>query len=464
MLTPYRRRAGLALALLLLCAGAVVLLAGPAAAATTASFTTTSTWETGYTGQYTIANTGPAAITGWRVEFDLPASTTVGTFWDALMTSSGNHYTFTNRDYNATIAVGGTASFGFVAAGTTPPANCRLNGAACGGGGGGTPTTTRPPGATTTTTTTTRPPAPTTTLPPPPPPPPAGALRVAPYVDMGAFPTPSLTDIAQATGLRGFSLAFVTSVGCKASRFNAFDPRQGFARADIDGVRALGGDVTISFGGASGIELAQACTDVGSLTAEYQAVVTAYALRNVDFDIEGSAVAEPASIARRSSAIAALQRANPGLRVSLTLPVLPEGLTADGLNVVRSARDAGVDVGMVNVMAMDYSRDGDYGAFAVQAAQSTFAQLKTLYPTRTDAQVWAMVGVTPMLGQNDDGHVYDQTDARQLVTFANGQHPGRLAFWELTRDRNACTGALFRCTNVPQQPFEFTGIFRGFTG
>ncbi len=239
-----------------------VLQAGPAAAATTASFSTTSTWDSGYEGKYTIANTGPAAITGWRVEFDLPAST-VGTFWDTLMTRSANHYTFTNGDYNATIAVG----------------------------------------------------------------------------------------------------------------------------------RALGGDVTISFGGASGIELAQACTDVGALTAEYQAVVTAYQLRNVNFDIEGSAVAEPASISRRSAAIAALQRANAGLRVSLTLPVLPEGL-----------------------------------------------------------------------GQNDDGHIYDQTDARQLVTFANGQHPGRLAFWELTRDRNACTGALFQCTNVPQAPFEFTGIFRGFTG
>ena len=124
-----------------------------------------------------------------------------------------------------------------------------------------------------------------------------------------------------------------------------------------------------------------------------------------------------------------LQRANPRLRVSLTLPVLPEGLTADGLNVVRSARDAGVDVGLVNVTSMDHFRDGDCGLFAVQAAESTFTQLKALFPGRTDAQVWAMVGVTPMLGQNDDGHIYDQTNARQLVAFASTQHPGRLTFW-----------------------------------
>ena len=32
------------------------------------------------------------------------------------------------------------------------------------------------------------------------------------------------------------------------------------------------------------------------------------------------------------------------------------------------------------------------------------------------------------------------------------------------RDRNACTGALYRCTNIPQSPYEFSRIFAGFTG
>jgi hypothetical protein len=60
-------------------------------------------------------------------------------------------------------------------------------------------------------------------------------------------------------------------------------------------VRSLGGGVIVSFGCASRIELAQACPGVASLTREYQAVVSAYALKYVDFDIEGVAVAEPAS-------------------------------------------------------------------------------------------------------------------------------------------------------------------------
>ena len=314
--------------------------------------------------------------------------------------------------------------------------------------GGTTPPTTPPP----------------TTPPPTSPPPTTGGLAHAPYVDMGAWPSPNLPSMATSGNLRNVTLAFITASACKAMWFNAYDPRQGWARDQIDAIRARGGDVKISFGGATGIELAQACTSVAALQAEYQAVVSAYSLKYIDLDIEGSATADPASVARRSQALAALQRANPGLRVSFTLPVLPEGLTADGLNVVRAARDAGVNVDLVNVMAMDYYRTGDYGSFAVDAANSTFSQVKSLYPDRTDAQVWKMVGVTPMLGQNDDGHVYDQADARQLVSFAQGKHLGMLSFWELGRDANACTGALYRCTNIAQQPYEFSRIFAGYTG
>lgn len=419
-----------------------------AGAALTASFVKTSSWDTGYQATYTISNGTASTVSGWRVEFDMPAGTTVGTYWDALVSRTGDHYVATHREYNGTVAAGGSVSFGFVASGTGSPTNCTVNGASCSGGTPPSPTPTASPS-----------PTPTGN-----PPPPATALPVAPYLDMGAWPTPALPQVSADSGLKGFTLAFITGAACKASWFNAYDPRSGWQRDAIDALRAAGGDVKISFGGASGIELAQGCGDVTSLTAEYQAVIDAYDLRYIDLDIEGAAVADPASVQRRSQALARLQQANPGLKVSLTLPVLPEGLTADGVGVVRSARDAGVDLDVVNVMAMDYYRDGDYGDFAVQAAQSTAGQLRSLYPGKSDAEIWRMVGVTPMLGENDDHRIYDQADARQLVSFAQARHLGVLAFWEVTRDRNACTGALYRCTNIPQQPYEFSRIFGQYTG
>ncbi|MEU4301415.1 carbohydrate binding domain-containing protein [Kitasatospora aureofaciens] len=314
--------------------------------------------------------------------------------------------------------------------------------------------------------------APPTTPPTTPPtggpttPPPNVALPVAPYIDMGAWPTPSMPDMARAGGARGYSMGFVTGVGCKASWFNAYDPRTGWAKDQVDALRAAGGDVKLSFGGAAGTELAAACTSVDSLFNEYDAVVNAYDLRYVDYDIEGAAIADTASNDRRSAALAKLQQAHPGLKVSLTLPVLPEGLTGDGVAVVKSARDAGVNLDLVNVMAMDYYRSGtDYGNATVQAARSTFGQLKALYPAKTDTQLWAMVGVTPMIGENDDHQIYNQAAAQQLVTFAKQNHLGLLAFWDATRDANACTGgSLAKCTNVPQQPYEFAKIFSQYTG
>jgi len=235
----------------------------------------------------------------------------------------------------------------------------------------------------------------------------------------------------------------------------------------------------VSFGGAANQELAQVCTTVDTTAAQYQAVVDKYSLASIDFDIEGAATADAASIDRRSKAIAKVQqqaRANGRpLQVSLTLPVLQSGLTADGVNIVRSARDNGVDVAVVNVMAMDYGAwaapnpAGQMGTYATQAATGTHDQLRSLYPSRTDAQLWAMVGVTPMIGQNDvGGEVFTTADARQLTDFARTHHLGRLAMWSANRDSQCAQGVTTNvdnlCSGVLQAPHEFATTFGQFTG
>nr|WP_042185844.1 chitinase [Kibdelosporangium sp. MJ126-NF4]CEL16923.1 Chitinase [Kibdelosporangium sp. MJ126-NF4]CTQ91848.1 Chitinase (EC 3.2.1.14) [Kibdelosporangium sp. MJ126-NF4] len=294
----------------------------------------------------------------------------------------------------------------------------------------------------------------------------ATATSVAPYVDMGAWPTPVLSTMATQGNAKSFTLGFITSNGCKASWFAAFDPRTGWQRDEIDKLRAAGGDVKISFGGASGIELAYYCTTPATLAAEYDAVVKAYALKYVDFDIEGAAAADQATILRRSQAMKILQDRNPGLKISLTLPVLPTGLTADGINVVQQAKNAGVTLDLVNVMAMDYYQGpADQGAKAIAAAKSTQAQMKTVLGISDDAAAWKKIGVTPMLGVNDSrNEIFLQKDARALVSFASSVHLGMLSTWEQGRDANACTGALYKCTNVAQQPYEFSKIFAGYNG
>jgi hypothetical protein len=495
-----------------------------AAGSLTATYVLDSSWTGNYQAHYTVTNGTAATVSSWKVEFDLATGTTIASSWDAVITRSGNHLTAANASYNAPLNAGASATFGLIVSGSAQPTNCRVNGGLCAGGGGDTLAPTAPSALKVTASTATTvalswtgstdnvgvtgydvyqgstlaitSTGSTGTI---------GGLNpstayvftvkahdaagnqsaasnqvsattaagtggsgmpVAPYVDMGAWPTPSLPDMASAGNLHSFSLAFITSAGCKASWFNAYDPHSAWAKDQIDAIRSLGGDVKISLGGASGTELAQACPTPAATETEYQAIVDAYNLKYLDFDIEGAAVAEPASIARRSQAMLLLQQARPNVKISLTLPVLPEGLDNNGLAVLTSANNAGVNVNMVNVMAMDYNRStGNYGDFAVQAAQSTFNQLKTLYPAKTDAQLWLMIGVTPMLGKNDDGGTFTLANASQLVAFARSKHLGMLSFWELTRDRNACTGgSLSTCTNVAQTPYQFSKIFAGFTG
>ena len=135
-----KHRLMLGVATLLTCATGVVGAATAAhAAGPAAAFAKVSDWGTGWEGRYTITNGGTDTISAWHVEFDLPAGSSVGTYWDALMTSSGNHYAFTNRSWNGTVAPGASVTFGFLGTGPGSPEHCRINGADCGGGGTGAP-------------------------------------------------------------------------------------------------------------------------------------------------------------------------------------------------------------------------------------------------------------------------------------------------------------------------------------
>ncbi|MEQ4303943.1 cellulase family glycosylhydrolase [Plantactinospora sp. B6F1] len=141
----------------------------PAAATPTASFSKVSDWGSGWEGRYTITNGGSTTITSWRVEFDLPAGTTVGAHWNATRSSSGQRHTFGNLSWNGRIAPGASVTFGFIGAGPGAPNGCQLNGQPCGGGSGPTPTPTATATPTPTQTPTPTPTAtatPTPTVPP----------------------------------------------------------------------------------------------------------------------------------------------------------------------------------------------------------------------------------------------------------------------------------------------------------
>ncbi|MGW0467477.1 cellulose binding domain-containing protein [Streptomyces sp. NPDC003027] len=467
--------------------GAVLAFTGTAqAAAVGAAYTRTSSWTGGYTGQYVITNETSTAQSDWTLEFDLPAGTTVGSLWNGEHTVSGRHVTVKPASWNKRLAPGQSVTVGFVtsAAGEAgDPADCLINKAACSVGGAtptpsgrptGQPTATAAPTSSATPTASATPSRPATPTASPKPTAsatgsPGTAATFAPYVDTSLHPAYDLLATAAATGVKEFNLAFVTSGGTCAPLWGGVT---GLAddkvAAQIGALRAKGGDVRVSFGGAAGHELALNCATASDLAAAYGKVVDRYKLTKVDFDIEGAALPDTAANTRRSQAIAQLQKSHPGLNVSFTLPVMPEGLTQPGVDLLADARRNGVRVDAVNIMAMDYgpAYSGDMGQYAIQAATATQAQIKGVLGL-SDTAAWKTVAVTPMIGVNDvTTEIFTVEDATQLVDFAKSKGIGWLSMWSSTRDKQCAAGAVNHadatCSSILQQPLAFTRAFSAY--
>ncbi|MEV4561503.1 endo-1,4-beta-xylanase [Kitasatospora sp. NPDC049285] len=91
-------------------------------------------WNTGLTENLTVTNTGSTAVNGWALTFTLPGGQAVTNSWNATIAPASGQVTATNLSYNAAIAPGGTASFGFQANHTGNAAAATgftLNGVAC---------------------------------------------------------------------------------------------------------------------------------------------------------------------------------------------------------------------------------------------------------------------------------------------------------------------------------------------
>uniref|UniRef100_UPI000ADE36B1 chitinase n=1 Tax=Streptomyces griseoruber TaxID=1943 RepID=UPI000ADE36B1 len=202
-----------------------------------------------------------------------------------------------------------------------------------------------------------------------------------------------------------------------------------------------------------------------ALAAAYGKVVDAYRLTKVDFDVEGGALPNTAANTRRAQAIAKLQRQHPGLDVSFTLPVMPEGLTQDGVTLLSDAKANGVKVDTVNVMAMDYgpAYSGDMGTCAEQAATATQAQVKSVFGL-SDSAAWKAVAVTPVIGVNDVAtEVFKVEDATRLVAFAKSKGLAWLSMWSAARDRQCPGGAKgsadATCSSIVQGDAAFSKAF-----
>ena len=304
----------------------------------------------------------------------------------------------------------------------------------------------------------------------------------APYFE--TWTSDAITTIAEQSGARYFTLAFLETLG-KTSCTLAWNGSRsqtvaaGRYLSDIASLRGLGGDVIPSFGGWSddqgGTEIGDSCKDPATIASAYEQVVTSYDVTRLDMDIEGRSLTRTAGIDRRNQAVKLLQdwatAHGRTIQIQYTLPTSADGLEPDALAVLQNAVADGVRIDVVNPMVFDYYDrvTTDMGGAAVNASNGLHAQLHTLLPAKTPAQLWAMQGATIMNGLDDYPRRTEITylaDAQRLLDLASRVGMSTLWMWAIQRDNGGCPGSTGSndCSGIVQGTWDFSHALEPFTG
>jgi hypothetical protein len=278
------------------------------------------------------------------------------------------------------------------------------------------------------------------------------------------YKIPNLSTAKSVLNLKAATSAFVISEGTS-------DKIWGVVTSSIPDMKNFvdqGGLLIISIGGAQGNFIQNTMTLEQEIKVLSE-LLTQTGCRHIDFDIEGGEVTNLTGITQTNQTIVALQKQFPGLYVSYTLPIgQPQwgSLQASGLAILENAVSLGVNVNIVNGMAMDIGVvDVKWGTMATSMVENMKTQIATIFPNKTDSQLYGMLGCTPMIGKNDDGSIFTLQDATTLGMYAKEKGLGLLSFWALQRDQSVQSGGLATSSMVTQNDFDYYNAFlKGLNG
>jgi hypothetical protein len=305
----------------------------------------------------------------------------------------------------------------------------------------------------------------------------------APYFE--TWTSDSIPAVARKSGAKYLTLAFLQTpkkgsctLAWNGARKQVVKPGGRYTR-QIPRLRAAGGDVVPSFGGYSadhdGTEIADSCTSVSKIAHAYENVVTTYGVTRLDMDVEDNSLNKPAGIARRSAAIAVLQkwaaRTHRRVQIVFTLGVEPGGMPVNCVAVLKSALAHGVRIDAVNIMAFDYynaKSDSDMGTEAIEALNAAHRQLMRLYPGVSARRLWYLEGITLLPGIDDFPKKTEVTYLSEVqdIRFYVRAHPiQEFSIWAIQRDNGGCPGAIDSnsCSGITQPRWAFSHMLDSYS-
>lgn len=290
----------------------------------------------------------------------------------------------------------------------------------------------------------------------------------APYEYLGWGSPQPPAGVLAASGVKDLTLAFMLSHGkCNP----AWDGKRallgGADQRAIEAVRAAGGDVDVSFGGWSGAKLGSSCKTPQALAAAYQKVIDAYSLHAIDIDIEHGEFTNKKTRLRVVAALAAVQRANAGLEISITFGTDQTGPDRNGQSLIADAAAIGFQPSVWTIMPFDFGAPvADMGQTSIKAAEGLEREVATRYGLAT-VQAYEHIGISSMNGTTDEpDETVSAVNFQAMLAFAQQHHLGRLTFWSVNRDRPcAAKGAESdACSGIEQQPYEFSDLLAQYHG
>ncbi len=289
-----------------------------------------------------------------------------------------------------------------------------------------------------------------------------GAMAAAPYLYLGWGNPPDPRTVMSATGIKWFTLAFMLDGGgCNPSWDGNRSLTGARDQTTINNIRSSGGDVVVSFGGASGPSLEQSCGSAGALAAAYRRVIDAYDLKAIDIDIEGGVYSNPAHQQKTIDALKIVKTSRPGVTIYVTIP---SGRSGPDGSMIRRAASSGLTVDGWTIMPFDFGAVGqDMGALTIQAAEGLKNTIKSAYGY-TDAEAYRHAGISSMNGRTDVGEIVSPADLTRVLGYAQQHHLARFTFWSLNRDRPCGGSGADSCSGISQAPWEFTRIVARYTG
>ncbi len=300
----------------------------------------------------------------------------------------------------------------------------------------------------------------------------AGAQPIetaAPYEYLGWGDPQQPVSVMETSGIRDLTLAFILSKGsCNPEWDGTRKLLGGREEATIEAVRAAGGEVDVSFGGWSGKKLGTSCKTPSALAAAYERVIGAYSLHAIDIDIEHGEFTNRRTRMRVVEALAEVQRADPGLEISITMGTAEEGPEGDGLSLISDAAAAGLLPSAWTVMPFDFGVPRtDMGHASIRALEGLRAAISSAYGLSA-AAAYEHEGVSSMNGHTDEAsETVSLEDFQTILAFAAEHHLARVSFWAVNRDR-PCLGSEAapeeECSGIAQQPLAFTGLLAGYHG